>query len=100
MDINQIITGVKKSPLEEDIKQQIIDKLLQDTEKIQKYIKRFPTGGPVGRAMNYQGDVATYIINQISDVLIKNSVSPENGRDTARHIYKELGGRNKVGFKV
>jgi len=100
MDINLIITGIERSPLSKEVKKQIINRMNKESGKITKHIKRFPTGGLIGRTMNYEGDVATYIINQISDILVKHSVPPENGRDTARHIYKALGGKNKVSFEL
>ncbi len=100
MNADQILQGINESPLDDKVKQEIVKKLGDNADLVAKYIRRFPCAGIVAETMNFQNDVTRYIMNIIAPVLAKHNAAPENGRDTARHIYKNLGGKNRVSFEV
>ncbi len=100
MEVDQIYQGIEEAPLDNEVKQAVFKVLEENAEELDAYIMRFPVAGFVMGAMNFENDVTQYVMKMIMPVFRDNSVLPANGRDTARHIYKKLGGKNSVTFEI
>jgi len=94
-----IVMGIGKAPLNSDAKEEILNYLQTNRQRIEAYLSRFPSSGSAVKLMNYPGDISKHMIAELAPILQKHGVSPGQGRDTARHIYVSLGGKNKITFE-
>ena len=99
-NVTSVIKGINESPLDQKVKQKLIDIVGSNTDVIHKV--EYSITGYMHPDVWEQltGETMHSLAKLFTPTLIQNNVPNANGRDIYRHIYKDSGGRNPVNYEV
>ena len=97
MSVDKIIEGINASPLEDHVKIEAIEIVKGHSSQLSRLLRDAVYMAP---EYNAERGVAFEVMSLITPTLVANNVPEPNGRDTDRHIYVSIGGRNPVNYEV
>lgn len=95
--LEEILWGIDKSPLPAQLKMEAKKKVFEEKEGLKILLRKRVFSAP---EVNLEGEITDYIITLITPLLQKEQIPPVYGRDTYRHIYTAIGGRNTPDYEI
>ncbi len=95
--LEEILWGIDKSPLPSGLKAEMKKKVFGETEKLRTALAKRVFSAP---EVNLEGEITDYIMSLVAPLLQKEQIPQPYGRDTYRHIYQAIGGRNPLNYEI
>jgi len=94
--IDTLLNAVEFSPLNPDIRRSVRQIITGNRALLESMIKKAPFRAP---EQDFEGEISTRIMELIGPALSDYKVPDAHGRNTFRHLYQALGGKQPVQYE-